>query len=359
MIIDIVLGYAVGIGGLENVIKLISDELMKRGHLVRIFQIAPPKYLNWAEQFSNIYYYGDEVHVYTPLDQETVDLFSSNYERLTQFFGRPDVILATHTPVMSWLCRLAVNKMNLVNKPAVLSWLHGPPNVFGGESYLKLCDAHLAISNSIANQIANYVGEEKIFYIGNPIDFNNITPLRRVKKQLKLIYVGRLDNVQKRLDVLFKGLEKLKGKWTLSIFGDGNDKSVLQDLAKELGIDENIIWQGWHDEPWKQLVSASLLVLSSDFEGFGLVVVESLARGLPVVSSASEGPNEIIRDGYNGWLFPCGDSKMLKNILQDIIDGKKVLPCEEQCRKSVENYRVESVVHRLESAIKDTLKNNN
>jgi UDP-D-galactose:(glucosyl)LPS alpha-1,6-D-galactosyltransferase len=351
MIIDIVLGYAVGKGGLENVIKLVTDELEKRGHLVRIFQIAPPKYLDWAEQFSNIYYFGDEAGVYSPLDQSTGDLFSSNYERLTQMFGRPDVILATHTPVMSWLCRMAVNKMNPVKRPTILSWLHGPPNIFGGESYLNLCDGHLAISKSIAKQIGKHVSSKHVYYIGNTIDFENSYLVNRPSEKLKMIYVGRIANNQKRVDVLLKALKHLNGSWKLDIIGDGPDQPKLQDLSRSLNLESNIEWHGWKSDPWKTMSSASVLILSSDFEGFALILIEALSRGVPVISSLWDGANEIVRDDVNGWLFPCGDDSKLHEIIQNILDGEKVLPEPEQCRKSVSEYKTDKIVNRIENAI--------
>jgi UDP-D-galactose:(glucosyl)LPS alpha-1,6-D-galactosyltransferase len=357
MIIDVVLGYAVGKGGLENVIKLINDELEKRGHLVRLFQMAPPENLEWADSISNIYYYGEKESVYSHFNDQKIERFSSRYEQFTRLLGRPNVILATHTPVISYLCKMAVDKMKLdAQKPIILSWLHGPPEVFGGEKYLNFCDAHLAISMSIADKIKKSINRGTVYYIGNTINFNMACVIKNSVKQDNFIYIGRIENKQKRLDVLMHALTQLNGKWTLDIIGDGPSIAEIKQSAEMLNLYNQIKWHGWEEDPWNSVKDASVLILSSDFEGFALILIEALARGVPVISSNWNGAGEIVNEDKNGWLFPCGDSEKLHNILQDIIDGKKVLPNAETCMRSVDKYRVENVVDRMEQAIHQTLE---
>ncbi|MCQ2011623.1 glycosyltransferase [Sporolactobacillus sp. STSJ-5] len=356
MKIDIVLGQAQGRGGLENVITLVSNELQKRGYQIRVFQIGQSMYQEWEESLPEVYYYGLAAHESYPEEQDLIK-YALSYRDMLDILDYPDVILATHTPLLSALCRLAVAHLGKKNEPVIFSWLHGPPDVWKGGPYLHYAkDGHLAISKSIGSQIAKYVDKEKVYYIGNPIDFENVSPIQQGKNTLKLIFVGRLSNTEKRIDILFEGLKSLLGKWSLSLIGDGQNKIDLQHYAEKLGIQNHLIWHGWSDIPWEKAVGASALVLSSDYEGFGLVVVEALARGVPVISTACGGPNEMIKDGINGWLFPCGDSQKLHNILQDILDGKKVLPDAETCMRSVDKYRVENVVDRMEQAIHETLE---
>ncbi|MCO7125019.1 glycosyltransferase [Sporolactobacillus shoreicorticis] len=350
MIIDIVLGYAVGKGGLENVIKLVYGELERRGHTVRVFQMVPPENQEWADNISNIYYYGDRDTPYAILDEKIIGKLSLRYEQLTRLLGRPNIVLATHAPIISYLCRLAVDKMELKkSRPIILSWLHGPPEIFGGERCLALCEGHLAISKSIGNQIAKYDNPNKVYYIGNTIDFDHASLIRKTNGRTKFVYVGRIENSQKRLDVLLKGLQNLKGEWALDIIGDGPYVIPLKKMASEFKIDRNINWHGWKEQPWDTITDVSLLILSSDFEGFALILIEALARGVPVISSNWSGADEIVDEDKNGWLFPCGDREKLHNILQDIIDGKKVLPNAETCMDSVEKYRVKNVVDRIEA----------
>ena len=103
-------------------------------------------------------------------------------------------------------------------------------------------------------------------------------------------------------------IEKEFADWTLDIYGNG-DKEPYQDLIRELGIDNDRchLYGPIHDVK-KEYLSSSIFLLPSRFEGFGLVIIESMACGVPVVSFDCEnGPRSIITDGENGYLVPPFD----------------------------------------------------
>jgi len=355
MIIDIVLGYAVGRGGLESVLTIVSQELRKLGHHVRLFFCIPPAYSEWEKNLPETYCI-DIGHTKSFNGELEVIRYSLGYRKLMEVLGEPDVVIATHEPILSLICNLALCHLGN-ERPPIVSWLHGPPEAYPEPRLIRYSDSHLAISKSVAEKIKSYVNTEKtpIYYVGNPVEIEGVSRLNRSSENLELLYVGRLDNHQKRLDILFDALNKLSGKWRLKIIGEGQDKVALQNLAIKLGISQNISWLGWKENPWKEVRTASLLLLSSDYEGFGLVLVEALGRGIPVVSTKCEGPDEIIKEGVNGWLYPRGDSQALSKILQNIIDGKIVLPSEEVCIESVKSYSVNSVVRRMEKILLDII----
>ncbi|BBN98241.1 glycosyltransferase [Sporolactobacillus terrae] len=349
MNIDIVLGQAAGRGGLENVITITAHELERRGHTVRIFQMSPSYYKEWDQDFLEIYYYsfgGKKSYD----EEQPLFKHALNYRTYLDMLGYPDVILATHTPLLSGICRLAVCHMGS-NTPKIISWLHNPPSVVGGGEFLKYSDAHLAISKKLKQEILNFDHDHIVKYIGNPVDFPIINRVERCKEPLKFIYIGRIVNSQKRLDVLLNGLSGLKGNWSLQIIGDGSDRVFCESLAKKLDINKQIKWEGWNDHPWNLVDEASAFILSSDIESFGLVLVEALARGIPVISTDCEGPDEIVGNGINGWLYPRGNSKRLRYILQAIIDEKYILPSSEACISSVQKYSLNTVINNMEREI--------
>ncbi|PMC36635.1 glycosyltransferase [Bacillus sp. UMB0899] len=348
MIIDIVLGYAEGRGGLEAVLTVVSQGLVKRGHRVRVFFANPPTYSEWEETLPEAYCIN--VGHAKKFDGELVIIrYSLGYRKLMEVLGKPDVIIATHEPMISIICNLAVCNLG-TERPPIVSWLHGPPEAYPEAGLIRYSDSHLAISNSVGEKIRNYVNVEKtpIYYIGNPVEIVELGRINRSNEILQLLYIGRMDNHQKRLDILLEALSKICGNWRLTIIGDGRDKTALQNLAINLGIFHNITWLGWKKNPWAEVSDASILLLSSDYEGFGLVLVEALGRGVPVISTNCEGPDEIIQDGVNGWTYQRGNSEELATILQSILDGKTLLPSEENCVESVRSYSVNSVLNRLE-----------
>lgn len=343
LIIDIVLVYAYGRGGLEDVITNVSKTLISFGHKVRIFQAARPKFTEWEKTLEEVYYYGEGLSL-----ESDLRVFSQKYADIISEIGEPDVILATHAPSITYMCSLAKNQMKK-NIP-VISWLHGPIDYFGGRSNLQFADAHLAISEGLQKDISQTILPDNIYLVDNPVNIRNIEKIETSKEKLELVYVGRLSNKEKRIDVLLMGLAKVTGEWKLHVIGDGPDKEYYIELAKKLNINDSIVWYGWQDRPWSVVKKATALVLTSDFEGFGLVVIEALSRGIPVISTDAEGPSKIINDD-NGWLIKRGDFNALANLLNKIQKGEEHIPDPEVCINSVQKYDVFNVTKNIEKVI--------
>ena len=360
MIIDIVLGKAEGRGGLEYVLTFVSQELTRKGHRVRVFQSSPPQYAEWANTLPEIYYYDPVASGNLSSYEGEIDFFRYilGYRSLIDKMGAPDVILATHVPLFCLVARVATS--HLKNSPIILSWMHASfPQFNGTEVLLQYCDGHLAISHGLGQSIKEKVNQKSIvYYVGNPVDFRNTKLLPRVHNRLELLYIGRISNKEKRIDVLLQALSQVTKTWHLTIIGDGPDLIALQQLATSLGIEKNIEWKGWQEDPWKHVESASVLVLTSQFEPFGIILVEALARGLPVISSRCDGPEDIVQDGENGWLFDVGNVEQLRSIIQGIINVTLSLPTQESCKSTVERFRLENVVNVFEASLFESVQKN-
>jgi glycosyltransferase involved in cell wall biosynthesis len=101
------------------------------------------------------------------------------------------------------------------------------------------------------------------------------------------------------------------------ILGEGEQRGEIEAAAQAEGVGEKVIVRGFVSDPMPYYRSADLFVLSSDYEGFGNVIVEALACGLPVVSTdCPSGPAEILENGRYGRLVPVGDDEALAQAMQ-------------------------------------------
>lgn len=159
-----------------------------------------------------------------------------------------------------------------------------------------------------------------ICVISDPLSF---CPTQRSSLSIKrVIAVGRYV-YQKGFDLLLQAwatIEKQYSDWELVVFGDGNREPYEQQV-NELGIDRSRCHlNGPTANIQKEYVNSSVFVFSSRFEGFGMVLVEAMACGLPVVSFACPcGPKDIIKDGGDGLLVENGNVEALADGLSKLM----------------------------------------
>lgn len=125
-------------------------------------------------------------------------------------------------------------------------------------------------------------------------------------KNKEIIFVGRLESVVKRVDrvlEVWNYLEKQFPDWQLTIVGDGEDKKKLEGQVRDLKL--NCVSFVGFQQPLEYYKRASILLLTSEFEGFPLVLPECMSFGvIPAVYNSFVAVNDIIKDKYNGLLFP-------------------------------------------------------
>lgn len=348
MRIFFVLDNVSGRGGVETVVTLLVSELIRKGHEAYVFLPTPSDDLTWEKSLPKVYYY----YIQDNYPRTTLEYISEKSIGLSALFGKlkkPDFIVGTHVPQASLYSRIALGYSNSI---PVISWLHSPPEVFYDPHFINYADVHWAISRGIENKIKSITSKpSKVYWIGNPVNIE--VQSVKISNDQKYIYIGRLENSIKRLDVLFNALAKLNFKWTLDVYGSGPDESYLHQMAKDLHIENYINFNGWISNPWQNISEASVLALTSDFEGFGMVVAEALARGIPVISTDCAGPRDLIQDGYNGWLVPKGDIQAVANAFVRVNDLAKneLLRISESARSSVSNFTMEQVLKRIKDSL--------
>jgi glycosyltransferase involved in cell wall biosynthesis len=151
------------------------------------------------------------------------------------------------------------------------------------------------------------------------IETNHAVEMQWGGQSPRVLSVGTLKD-QKNHKVLLDAFAKLPNRSArLIIVGEGPLRGELKRHASQLGIADRLIMPGSVD-PWPYYASANLFVLSSDYEGFGNVIVEAMYAGLPVVSTdCPSGPAEILGGGKYGRLVPVGDAGRLSEAIEQAL----------------------------------------
>jgi len=164
----------------------------------------------------------------------------------------------------------------------------------------------------------------KVSVMPNPSSF---TPLKSVpEKSKKVIAIGRY-TIQKRFDNLLLIWDKVTRRfpdWHLEIWGEGGERPKLENLIKKLGIEKTVSLKGYTPNIEEHLQTTSLLALTSDYEGFAMVLIEAMAFGVPCVSfECPSGPKDLITDGENGSLVPVDDLNLFADKLAFLMENNQ------------------------------------
>lgn len=168
----------------------------------------------------------------------------------------------------------------------------------------------------------------------------------------RIIAVGRLD-YQKGFDRLIQAWKIIykSGKyndWRLDIFGQGEWKEMLQGMIDERGLNSSAFINKPTKNIGKEYAESAMLVMSSNYEGFPMVMIEAMACGLPVVAFDFKcGPKDIISDGENGLIIRNGDIEALAEgmmrLMEDTENRKRMSL---NARKIVDTYSEKAVMYK-------------
>ena len=177
--------------------------------------------------------------------------------------------------------------------------------------------------------------------------------------EVVLISMGRLIKRKAIRDVLL-ALSRLEGSpFRLLIIGEGPEEERLRDLAKTLGLASRVDFMGavWGESKFQYLAAADIFVLPSVHEGFGLVFLEAMHCGLPVIASTSGGQTEFLQDGETGFLVPVGAVEALADrILRLANDGRLRKQISEYNAQYVKRFDISAVAERYEALFADVIR---
>lgn len=171
---------------------------------------------------------------------------------------------------------------------------------------------------------------DRIAVIPNPIDLQRIASLAAepldgedaLPDGPTLVHVGRFTHAKDH-DTLLNAfaLVRRHRPATLVLVGDGEDEARVRALSSALGLDAHVVFTGFTRNPYRYLARATVSVLTSRFEGLPNVLIESMALGVPIVSTACQyGPLEILGDNEYGVLTPVGDAARFAAAVEALLD---------------------------------------
>jgi glycosyltransferase involved in cell wall biosynthesis len=197
-----------------------------------------------------------------------------------------------------------------------------------------MADGVICVSHGVARDLVDYIGisHEKLCVIYNPI----ITPelIEKSRQPIEhywfqqpampvILAVGRLSE-PKDYPTLFAALKIIRTRHDarLIILGEGEERKDLERLRESLGLNDAVDLPGFVDNPFAYMRKASVLALSSKWEGLPSVLIEAMACGCPVVSTdCPSGPAEILAGGQYGHLAPVGDAQTLAGAIDKVLSG--------------------------------------
>lgn len=187
--------------------------------------------------------------------------------------------------------------------------------------------------------------------IYNPIDTNLLQESTRyMGASKKIISVGRLGfqkNFERLIDIADCVL-KVNDEWTWDIYGEGPDRVKLESLIKEKELEEKVFLRGQVNDLYARYHEYAFIVMTSRYEGFPMTLLEGAAKGLPMVSfDIPTGPNEIIKDGKNGFLCKDdGNEDMIDKICLLMNDQTLRERLSVESRKTADCFSITSILQK-------------
>jgi len=345
-------------GGAEKRFYEIAKRLSKKGHQMHLYGMKLWEGDKVIKK-QDVYYHGI---------CKSKSLYKNNGKRSIKeaiYFGficfklikeDSDIIDCSNFPYFSlFACKLA---SIIKKKPLYATWHEVWGNNYwyeyiGWKGYLGYIIEKLAVlmpnkiisvSEHTTYKLKNELNSKKLIYtVPNGIEFDLITKIKPAKEKSDVIFAGRLTS-HKNVDILIKSIKLIKEKnpeIKSLIIGDGSEKKRLEVLAQKLNLEKNIKFLGFlenHVDVYALMKSSKVLILPSTREGFGIVVIEANACGIPVITinHKDNAARDLIEEGENGFVCQLNEEEIANRIiriLENSSDRKMKKVCMDLAKK--------------------------
>lgn len=279
------------------------------------------------------------------------------YERYEKQFGRPDLILA-HSATWAGYAASLINDKHaipyiIVEHRSFFVWSTERARQMVKPFYLPLfrkayagCKKLVLVSDSLRRGIEAVVPglEKQTMVIPNMIreDMFRLPELPRKTEPFVFVWAGRLEHV-KGIDLLIGAVKQLSENWDkaflVRLAGKGSLRAELEQQAADMGVADRLKFLGRlsRDDMQKEMQGANCFVLPSRYEAFGVVLIEAMASGLPVIATRSGGPDSIVTK-ENGFLVDPENILELTAAMQGMMEQIGGYPAEKIREQTLLQY---------------------
>lgn len=352
---------SMGFGGAEKMIAFVANSLSDRGHsCVMINMNEAPNYVNNHRQKLK-----ENIKLY--------DLDFSNAKILHKIKSIKEIaikeksdIIVAFTFLPNFIAKIVALQLRI---PSIMSERGDPnktiPNTLKSKFGLFFINhSKGAVFQTEGSSLFYSKGLKKRGrIIPNPIFTSNEIPMIESSEREKtIVSVGRLDNSQKRYDVMlesFRLFSQVHPDYILKLYGTGTDEEQIKTWAKEKGIIEKIKFMGLTKQPMQDISRDGIFLITSDFEGISNALLEAMAVGLPCVSTdhTPGGARLLIQHGHNGLLAPIGDAKRISECMSIFVQNPALAQkCGREARKVTERFSPNRIAEMWDNYICELCK---
>ncbi|MDC8004463.1 glycosyltransferase [Aureisphaera galaxeae] len=258
-------------------------------------------------------------------------------------------------------------KKNFLQENLIANWVYKAPYImsirsFNTDYYFPKQKAKasriyrksygiVAVSKALQKKIETEFGYQNVHTIYNGLDFDEINTLAEAPHNLTFPYIlgiGRMQSGIKQFDHLIEAFHDAAARQKgihLVLVGEGEDLSKYKELVARLKLESEVHFIPFVENPFPYFKNAYVTALTSKFEGFPNVLIESLASGTPVMAYDCEsGPSEIIEHEENGLLIANQDKGALLEAMDRLVmDSELYDRCKAQARQSVDSFAMEAI----------------
>ena len=347
---------SLGSGGAERVVSLLANKMAEYGHQVEIVCL----------KFNDIYYQISPKVKVTFAMQHTKSRFKELFW-LRKYIKKqkPNVVI----PFTEGVYCFTIMSLLGTGIPIIASERLDPTAMSTTRKLLKTlllpyADWFVVQTQSIKEYFPQSI-QKKTSIIYNPVNDDVFgLPLLSLKGRKggerlnRIISVGRLFP-QKNQEMMIRAFARIAEEfpdWQLVIYGEGPMRSSLELIVDSLQLRGRVSLPGRTEHVIEELRRSKIFCMSSDYEGMSNAMIEAICVGLPIVTTDVSGVRELVKDGVNGFVVPCGDVvKLSTSFLELMNNGQLIKDFSKYSYAKRELFKIDSIVEQWEKLIQQII----